>query len=232
MISLAIDTATLTGSVAITHDNQVLSEVSSRARATHSEQVISLVDTALALAGVTLADVNLLIVGLGPGSFTGIRIGVATAKGIALATNLRLVGVSSLAALAASMFRSISSNSEPILACLDARRDELYAEVFDGALTTIVPPRHASPESIGALATASFSGNITVVGDLTPSLRSRLSSHAPERFSFAPSPFATPIARFATLAASIRGVTDDGSLEPMYVRQSDAKIPASMQGPR
>lgn len=226
MISLALDTATLTGSVAVLRDDLALAELSARVRATHSEQLLVLVEEALARAGVSLDEVERLAVGVGPGSFTGVRIGLATAKGLALSTGAPLVGVSSLAALAASL----ALHGGPVLACLDARRDEVYAEGFGEGLATVMPALHASPESVGARALSALAGVITVVGDLDDALRGRLASSAPERFVFVTRALATPLARFVSVAASARGVVDDGSLEPIYLRGSDAKVPASMIG--
>lgn len=226
MITLALDTATLTGSVAVLRDDLALAEITARVRATHSEQALLLIEEALSRADVALDAVERIAVGIGPGSFTGVRIGLATAKGLALSTGVPLVGVSSLAALAASVVRCAG----PVLACLDARRDEVYAEGFGEGLRTELSALHAPPESVGARAAAALSGEITVVGDLDDALRARLASSAPERFVFVSRALGTPLARFVSLAAGLRGVVDDGSLEPIYLRGSDAKIPASMVG--
>ncbi len=99
---LALDACTVTASAAVLDGDAVLAECACGVRATHAEQLLPLVRDALTRAGVRLDDLSRLAVGIGPGSFTGVRIGLATAKGLAVATGLPLYGVTSLDALAAS----------------------------------------------------------------------------------------------------------------------------------
>lgn len=223
---LALDTSTLSGSAAVTDDGDVLAEVTARVRATHSEQILALVDRALQLAGVTLRDIHRLAVDLGPGSFTGVRIGLSTAKGLQLGTGLDLYGVSSLDVLAASAWGAHGN----LLAALDARRNEVYAGLYRGdgtARATSIATLHGGPEVVGQrVVEAVPAGDITVVGDLDDVLFRRLSSAAPERFVRAPRAAATPLARYVAWEVHAgRGVLDRGDLEPEYVRGSDAKLP-------
>ncbi len=94
----------------------------------HVQQLLPLATEVLAEAGVRWADVTRIAVGIGPGTFTGLRIGVATARALASTAGAELVGVSSLAAVA-----SAGSADGPVVACLDARRRELFAAAWDSA---------------------------------------------------------------------------------------------------
>ena len=120
---LALDTATLIASVAVGRAGRV---VSRDARVTtHSERLLALVDEALKAAGLAPADLEAIVCGAGPGSFTGLRIGMATAKGLGFALGRPLLTVSSLAALA------LEGAPGVVLALLDARKHEVYAGLYD-----------------------------------------------------------------------------------------------------
>lgn len=229
MKTLAFDTSTFTATAAVVDGRDVLAESSALQRAGHSERLLPLVDEVLARAGLTLAQVDRLAVGVGPGSFTGVRLGLATAKGLQLATGHPLVGVSSLAALAASAW----ALEGPLLAAIDARRDEVYAAFYlqrAGAREAVREALHAPPEALGELTLAAFpEGRVTVVGDLGDALYRRLTAVAPERFVRAPGAVATPLARFIAWEADEgRGRLDDGTLEPEYLRGADAKLPGGV----
>lgn len=229
MKTLAFDTSTFTATAAVVDGRSVLAESSALQRAGHSERLLPLVDEVLARAGLPLAAVERIAVGLGPGSFTGVRLGLATAKGLQLATGIPLVGVSSLAALAASAW----SLEGPLVAALDARRDEVYAALYTlggAARREAGEALHGAPERVGAIAREAFpEGTITVVGDLDDALYRRLTGASPARFSRAPGAVATPLARFvAWEVLEGRGTLDEGSLEPLYLRASDAKLPGGV----
>ncbi len=114
MLTLAFDTATAVATVALVDGEEVLAERRSRAARVLAEAHLMLVD-----AGRSPGELTRLVVGTGPGSFTGIRIGLATARGVALALDVPVAGVSTLAALAAG-----ASASVPLI---DARRREVFA---------------------------------------------------------------------------------------------------------
>jgi tRNA threonylcarbamoyladenosine biosynthesis protein TsaB len=107
-------------------------EVSVRIQETHSEVVLPAVDFALAMAGVARAEVGAVVVGTGPGSFTGLRVAAAIAKGWWFASDVKLYGYSTLLVLAVGA----GAEDRPICACLDARRGEVYAACYGlGAAT-------------------------------------------------------------------------------------------------
>jgi len=124
---LGIDTASNIASVAVVHGNQVLAEQRSDT-AGHRADLLVLVDAVCAAAGVTARDLDGVAIGAGPGSFTGLRIGMATAKGIAFAAHKPLWAVSSLAALALPDI--VADPSSIVVGVLDARRGEVYAGAY------------------------------------------------------------------------------------------------------
>jgi tRNA threonylcarbamoyladenosine biosynthesis protein TsaB len=121
---LGIDTATLTAAAAIWRDGHVVAE-RQRAVTTHSEMLLAMVDECCAEAGLTARELDGVVCGAGPGSFTGLRIGLATAKGLCFALDKPLVLVSSLAAMAAR------APDGRVLATLDAFKGEVYAGLYD-----------------------------------------------------------------------------------------------------
>lgn len=145
MIVLAIDTAG-TGCYAALYDSfedTVLGSAGADIGRGHAERLMEFVDAALDAADMVLQQVDRIAVTIGPGSFTGIRVGVAAARGLSLALGVPAVGVSSLAALAADRKAGL-----PLLVAMDAKRDEVYWQSFaaDGAVT--------SPPAIATLAEA------------------------------------------------------------------------------
>lgn len=138
-MTLGIDTSGNTCSVALLSEGLLLSEFSVNNKKTHSAMLLPMIDDLLCKAGFDISDLDLVAVSKGPGSFTGLRIGAATAKGIAQATNLPLVGVSALEALAYNL-RDFGSLVCPIM---DARRGEVYTAAYlftDGEPKTLIPP--------------------------------------------------------------------------------------------
>lgn len=225
---LAMDTSTLTGSVALVEDEVVLGEVLSFVRANHSEALLPLVDDVLLRAHCTLDAVDMLAVGIGPGSFTGVRIGVSLAKGLRLATGKRLAGVSSLEAVMAA-----APGVEGLLvALLDARRGEVFAQVSrvdaGGRRTRVLDTRNGGPETVGAAVRAVCAGaSVAATGDLDDALWARFEAGYGGALRRLPRMVGSPLARFVAHEA-IAGrcvFDDDDRLEPIYVRASDAKLP-------
>jgi len=122
VLRLALDTSTPVGSVAIGRDGEVLAESLLRVRATHSEVVLPEIDRLLTGCGLGASDLRAVVVGGGPGSFTGVRIAASLAKGMCHARGLELFSFSSLAAVAAG-----AGCDRPVCAMFDARRGQVYA---------------------------------------------------------------------------------------------------------
>lgn len=129
MLILALDTATRWGRYAVVEDGQLLAYVPHNVMGNHADAVLPVIDTALAAAGRRLDDVGVIGVTDGPGSFTGVRIGVATAKGLAWALGADLAAVPTLAAMAADLFLAHPQRALAV-PVLDARRGEIFGAVY------------------------------------------------------------------------------------------------------
>lgn len=123
---LAFDTSAQSASVALCEDSAVLSECQINCRLTHSQTVLPMCESVLSAVAAKLSDVELLAVSHGPGSFTGVRIGVSAVKGIAFARGLPCVGVSALEALGQNLY----GLNGVVCAAMDARRDQVYTALF------------------------------------------------------------------------------------------------------
>lgn len=183
----------------------------------HAAQLLPLADGLLAAAGFTAADVGRIGVGVGPGTFTGLRIGVATARALAQATGAELAAVPTLAALAdAATHRG---HDGPVLAVLDARRGETFAQPFTGA-TPLAPPAAVAPDALVALLDAA-PGAWLAVGDGAVRYRDVL----PEGLATVPPDddpaHAVDAAALCRLAAAVPPAARD-ALVPEYVRAPDA----------
>ncbi len=155
---LALDTSTFVASVAVTDGERVIVDRDANV-STHSEQLLPLVSAALDEAGLAARDLDAIVCGSGPGSFTGLRIGLATAKGLCYALGKPLVMASSLAALALE--------AEPAalaLAMLDARRGEVYAGIYARA-TRLAPEVVIAPDRLAEWARGVTGEALAVVGD-------------------------------------------------------------------
>lgn len=124
---LAVDTATEACSVALLCDGEIISRFAISPRE-HTQKVLPMVEEVLSQAGITLNQLDALAFGRGPGSFTGVRIGVGIAQGLALGADLPMIGVSSLMALAEGVYR-ITGYTQ-VLAAIDARMTEVYCAQY------------------------------------------------------------------------------------------------------
>jgi len=141
MVWLAIDSSGKSGSVALEKDGELLFQSYFNIEITHSETLMPQVDAGLKLCGLQPGDIGGLVTTSGPGSFTGLRIGLATAKGIAYAHKIPLLTYTSLQLVAANCYGS----NLPILVCLDAKMKEIYAALFRD-LSELLPPMVIKPE--------------------------------------------------------------------------------------
>lgn len=229
---LAIDTATHTGSVALTDDGAVLAEYSLLSEETHSRRLLQAVDYLLARTGLVWEGIDGLAVTIGPGSFTGIRIGLATVKGLAMATGRPVVGISTLDALAANLFSTFS----PIFPVIDARKKEVFTAVYypdqEGR------PVKASPEMVlspGDLV-ARIKERVILIGDGVCSYGQFFKEALGDKAVFAPGPLSFIRASNVAFLAAERfrsGQQDDvATLVPVYIRPSEAEMKwAEKKGP-
>jgi tRNA threonylcarbamoyladenosine biosynthesis protein TsaB len=159
MTILGLDTATPATAVALMLPGGELLEARddppAGARPRHAQRLLELAAQLLREAGLHFADLDLLAVGTGPGSYTGLRIALATARGIARGANANLVGVSTLRALAEPL------GERPAAAIIDARRGEAFIAVYRGA-QTLVAPQVCAPEQAAATALRGGAGCLAV----------------------------------------------------------------------
>ena len=132
---LALDTSTSMATVAIAVGERVVAESTFNTDRTLSARLIPEVERLLELAGVAVADIDLFAASVGPGSFTGVRGGVATVQGLALACGNPCIGFSSLTLLA----MNFPLTAHPVCTLLDARKGELYAALFDCSTSVPTP---------------------------------------------------------------------------------------------
>lgn len=145
---LAFDSSALTASVAIWRDGKILSELSSTNGLNHSVRLLPMIDTALHLADTSLSETDAFAISAGPGSFTGVRIGISTLKGLAFASEKLCAPVSTLEALAYNEL----GFSGLICPVMDARRSEFYNALFTadslGTLQRVTEDRAISAEGL------------------------------------------------------------------------------------
>jgi tRNA threonylcarbamoyladenosine biosynthesis protein TsaB len=146
---LAIESATRVMSVAILEGETLLAEISTFDERVHSERLLPAIDQLLCIADLSLDEIEAFAVSIGPGSFTGLRIGLATVKGLALGSDRLVAAVPTLAALTMAAAGAV----RPVAALLDARRDEVYAACFEGPGdlgTPLIPDAVLTAEELAA----------------------------------------------------------------------------------
>ena len=148
MLILAFETTAKAGSVALLRDGKLLAESYQNTGMTHSQTLLSMAQDMLSAAGLQPSDVQAVAVAAGPGSFTGVRIGVAAAKGFAWGAQLPCYGVSTLEAMA----RTLGAYSGTVVCTMDARRSQVYNAIFSaqaGKLSRLCEDRAISLEDLG-----------------------------------------------------------------------------------
>ena len=222
---LAIETSSLVSSVALLHRNVLRAEVTVQARLTHSEQLMPHIADMLRKAAVRKAGIDGVAVSVGPGSFTGLRIGLATAKGLSFAWGVPLVGVETPRSLAWNFVDS----AKAVCPLIDAQKGDVYAALYtwqDGVLreeraVTVLP-------AADVIASCAEGGRAVVFcGDGALKFASAITAAGP-RCTLAPPHMVSPRAGALAMAAAGRfaaGDTDDCmTLTPAYKRRSEAEV--------
>jgi len=227
LLVLSIDTATPCSSVALTRgtrkDGNVLASLSLGSRVTHSRRLLTIIDYLMSETEVDWASVEAVVVSLGPGSFTGLRIGMSTAKGLVFGADRVLVGVSTLDGLA-----SKCAPSPWICSVLDARKNEVYAAFYrtdaDGLTVPVGAPMVISPEKLAESITepvVMVGDGVNVYGDIWKTLLK-------ERILIAPAHLHQPSAASLGFIGKEKIQTGDvlnlAEAVPFYIRSSDAEL--------
>jgi tRNA threonylcarbamoyladenosine biosynthesis protein TsaB len=215
---LGFDTATSTFGIALADDDRVLAEVR-HATSGRGADLLVHIDELCRAADVAPAELDAIAVGAGPGSFTGLRIGMATAKGIAFAANRPLWAVSSLAALADDAGRELAGQPRTVCAVLDARRGEVFAGLFRAGIALVseqvMPPAELAPwaAQIAGAEPIAFAGDAI---EAHPALAALTDHWLSVR---------TPSGR-AVVGLALAGPRVDITLggAPTYIRPSEAEV--------
>lgn len=219
---LGLDTATLVSSVALAGGDTLLAELTLQTKKTHSERLMPHIEEILRLAETGKEEIEAIAVSIGPGSFTGLRIGLGTAKALAYALRVPLVGVPTLGAMAFGC----PVPGAVLAPTLDAQKGNLYAALYawrGGDLKELMPPQALSlQEAIGRFAAVQHP--VLVMGEAVSLYREELTAAAVE---LAAPHVAMPRAgSVAVLGGRLlkQGVEHDVmSLEPLYIRRSEAE---------
>ena len=217
MLILAIDTAldACAAGVLDTEAGKLIALESQAMKRGHAEALMPLIARVIEQSGIAFAALDRIAVTTGPGSFTGLRVGLSAARGIALAANKPVVGLTTLTAYAAPL---VSQNGEhPVISAIDARHDHVCLQAVSGNGSSLIRPRVASIEE--ALGAARF-GAPHLVGNAAKMLADRWPAHAPPPFTVDAQP-APDIAWVGWLGAAVSPNT--APARPFYLRAPDAK---------
>ncbi len=222
-ILLTIQTAVPAGSLALSDGERLLAEINLDIRKNPTEWLLDAVDDLLAKSELQRSDLDAIGIVRGPGSFTGLRVGLATAKGLALATGCPLLGVSSLQTLA----MQIPFSRLPVCAMLDARKKEVYAALYSwesGRMQAVSDERVLRPDAL----LEGIAEDTLFVGSGASLYRTLIVRQLGGRAHFPPSmlnlPRAGAAACLAVLEWEAGRLFSPEELTPTYLRASDAEI--------
>lgn len=217
---LAFDTATSGCSAAVFVDGRAVAHRAERMARGQSEALVPMLDEVLAEAALSYGDLDALAVTVGPGAFTGLRIGLATARGLALALGLPLAGVTTLEAVARSVPEAARAGRR-VLVALDSKREDLYVQVFAPDLSLLTEPTAAMAEALPEICGP---GPVLIVGDAADRALAALAAAGGTAESADVS--GVPDAVQVAAAALSRPLPPAGSRPaPIYLRPPDAVRP-------
>jgi tRNA threonylcarbamoyladenosine biosynthesis protein TsaB len=224
---LAIDTSTSLASIAVAVDEQIAAESLVNTNRTLSARLVPEIERLLTTAGLVITDIDLFASSIGPGSFTGVRGGVATIQGLALAVGKPCAGFSSLAMLA----MNFSLSTTLVCPMLDARKSELYAALFDCS-SPLPSPRIndcvLSPAALLDQIAALTDQPVIFVGDGARLYHDQIAEQLGDQAIFAPFPLHTPHAAngilWALHTSRCGELLEPSQLLPVYLRASDAEL--------
>lgn len=219
---LGIDTSSNVASAAVIDDDNIIAEYTLNLKKTHSQLLMPMIDSMLSSCECDISDIDLFAVSVGPGSFTGLRIGIATAKGLAHACGKKIVPVGTLAALA----YNLPYAEHIIVPIMDARRNEVYtaAYIWDEDGFREIEEPHAAPLS-ECLDGCGNMLDVIFVGDGVPVYREQIKDRLGEKAIFVPA--GSNLQRGASVAAlglkNASDAVDCGQICPVYIRKSQAE---------
>lgn len=175
---LAFDVASPNCSAVVWRDGTIIAQRMESGPKRHAERLVPLIGEVMDAAAMTFDELEAIAVTVGPGSFTGVRIGLATAKGLALATNLPVIGVTSFAAVAFGV-SELERSGRNLLVVLETKRTDFYCQAFSPDLVSLGPPAAIEPEALHELLPAppmllvgdGVERAINILGDSTTEVR-------------------------------------------------------------
>jgi tRNA threonylcarbamoyladenosine biosynthesis protein TsaB len=226
---LALDTTTRTAAAALVENDRVVAERTGDPLRTHAEQLPGDLMSLLSSAGVTLSAIDVFAVASGPGSFTGLRIGIATMQGLAFVTRRRIVAISALEALAHAGGSALPQGAI-VAAWMDARRRDVFSALYrisgvqvfaPDRLTELDPPSVGDPATTLSRWSKQFDPPVVFIGDGAVLYGEVIKERGRV---VAPPPLAGTIGQMALQRASASDSIDPAAIQPLYVRRSDAEI--------
>lgn len=224
MLILAFETSAKAGSAALLDGHKLLGESYQNTGLTHSQTLMVMAEDLLKQCGKTISDLTAVAVAAGPGSFTGVRIGVAAAKGLSWGGKLPCYGVSTLEAMA----ENLGIYEGYVCPCMDARRSQVYNALFyvnQGAIERVTEDRAIALSDLGAQLKEK-TGPIYLVGDGAVLAHKTLSAHLPNLIlppEHKQHQRAAGVALAAAKKIANRETGDANALEPNYLRLSQAE---------
>jgi tRNA threonylcarbamoyladenosine biosynthesis protein TsaB len=224
-ILLAIETAGSRCSAAVTRGGTVLAAESRVLRHGHGEALMPMLDRVMAAAELSPHDLDIVAVAIGPGGFTGIRIGLAAATGIALASGARLIGVTGFTAVAHALRHDCRFQASSLLVALDSRREDLYLQLF--ALETAVPlapPQALVPNQLrDHVSRFTISAPLLIAGDAADAAAAALAGYRGAEVLRDSAPDAIGVALAAREQAGAAAAAEP--VRPLYLRPPDVTLP-------
>ena len=220
---LAIETSTMLGGVALADDQGLIAEIRLNVKSTHSERMMTAVDHVLRQSDTALDEIDVIAVAAGPGSFTGLRIGLSSAKGLCFASGRPLVLVPTLEAFA----WNFPYAAYPVCLMLDARKGEVYAAIFrwqHGGFVPVVSEKSLRPEDV----LSGIDGPVVLAGEGVRIYHERIVAAIGSRALIAPHgkmvPMPSNIAMLGIRKALSGEFSDPALAEPLYIRKSEAEV--------
>ena len=222
MLILALDSTAIVASVALCRDDKTIASFTVKNGNTHSETLLPMVEAVLKSAGVTVADIDLFACSVGPGSFTGVRIGAATIKGLAFGQDKNCLGISTLEALA----ENLTPFDGIICPVMNARRGQVYNALFrfeNGTLTRLCEDRALSVTEL-ATELAEMGTPFALCGDGVEEFKRLAPNSAPTSISsLLEDQSAVSVAKVALRLANKGASGTDAELAPVYLRLPQAE---------
>ncbi len=223
MYILGIETSTRTGGAAVVAEDGIVAHYSLNIEVTYSERLMSTIDRVIKDAGLDLSAIDGFAVSIGPGSFTGLRVGLSTVKGLAFATGKPVAAVPTLRALA----WNLPYSAYPVCPMLDARKNQVYAALYQYQGPALAQVMEETAISLQELA-GRITGPTVFTGEAALLFHTEIGKEFGERALFAPlsscSPSSAAVAEIGLSMIKSGGIVDPDVLTPRYIRRPEAEV--------